>query len=285
MSNLTTNNIDQLTTEILVYKQQTAQNIIEIGKRLIAAKEQLPHGEWGKWLEEKVDFSYTSAKRFMQVAREFSNSPTLGDMTQSKVFALLDLPQEEREEFVTENNIDEMTTRQLQQAIKEKKQAEARIAELENRKPEVKIVEKEVVKEVLPNDYQQLKEKSEAFAELEKSLKLKETQLQEIKKEDSEYSRKKSEIQREVKELLEQKEDIERQQDKANLQSKILVKLTNAITPLKKNAVEIEQLLDQNLQYLDLYTIRSIEIEIKYLYKFIDMLQSKISQEVDIIDY
>jgi hypothetical protein len=63
----------------------------------------------------------------MQVAREFSNSPTLGDMTQSKVFALLDLPQEEREEFVTENNIDEMTTRQLQQAIKEKKQAEARI--------------------------------------------------------------------------------------------------------------------------------------------------------------
>jgi hypothetical protein len=88
--------IDRLTTEILVLKQQTAMSIIEIGKRLIAVKEGLPHGEWGDYLKERVEFSRTSANRFMQVAREFSNYPTLGNLPPSKVFALLDLPPEDR---------------------------------------------------------------------------------------------------------------------------------------------------------------------------------------------
>lgn len=126
---LATTDINALTTEILILKQQTAQNIIEIGKRLIAVKNNLPHGEWGRWLKEKVDFSHTSAKRFMQVAREFSNSPSLGDLPPTKVFALLDLPSEERENFVESNPVDDMTTRELQQAIKEKNEA---IKQLEN---------------------------------------------------------------------------------------------------------------------------------------------------------
>jgi chromosome segregation ATPase len=123
MNEIQTTVIDTLTIEILILKQQTAQNIIEIGKRLIAAKESLPHGEWGKYLDEKVDFSETSAKRFMRVAREFSNSPALVDLGSSKLFALLDVPSEEREEFVQVNSVDEMTTRELQKAIKERDEA------------------------------------------------------------------------------------------------------------------------------------------------------------------
>ena len=37
--------IDQITLEINFYKAQTAQNIIEIGKRLIEAKQQLQHAQ------------------------------------------------------------------------------------------------------------------------------------------------------------------------------------------------------------------------------------------------
>ena len=116
-------NVDTLTVEILILKQQTARNIIEIGKRLIVVKESLQHGEWGNWLEEKVDFSYRSAARFMQVAKELSNVPALATFQQSKVFALLDLPQEEREEFVRENDVETMSTRELQKAIKERDKA------------------------------------------------------------------------------------------------------------------------------------------------------------------
>ncbi|GCD13179.1 DUF3102 domain-containing protein [Clostridium tagluense] len=121
-------NIDTLTTEILILKQQTAQNIIEIGKRLVAVKESLPHGQWGKWLAEKVDFSNVTASRFMRVANEFSNISALKDLGSSKIFALLDVPEEQREEFVSAphevngeiKTVDEMTTRELQKTIKER---------------------------------------------------------------------------------------------------------------------------------------------------------------------
>lgn len=133
--------IDTLTTEILILKQQTAQNIIEIGKRLISVKESLPHGEWGKWLEEKVQFKKSTANNFMRVANEFSNLQTFGDLNQSKIFALLDVPTEEREEFVSKPHevngqakmVDEMTTRELQQAIKEKQALEKKLKDAEER--------------------------------------------------------------------------------------------------------------------------------------------------------
>lgn len=41
------------------------------------------------------------ARRFMKCATEFSNTQTLADLGQSKIFKLLDLPQEEREEFIS----------------------------------------------------------------------------------------------------------------------------------------------------------------------------------------
>lgn len=120
-------NIDTLTTEILILKQQTAQNIIEIGKRLITVKESLPHGEWGNWLKEKVDFTDRTAQRFMKAANEFSNPTTLSDLPKSKIFALLELPPEEREEFVKSKPVNDMTTRELQQAIKEKQELEKKL--------------------------------------------------------------------------------------------------------------------------------------------------------------
>lgn len=124
--------VDQLTNEIMLLKQQTAMNIIEIGRRLIQAKEQLPHGQWGTWLREKVEFSQATANRFMQVATEFASSSALRNLNPTKVYSLLELPASEREEFLESEHmvasgevksVDEMTTRELQQVIKERDEA------------------------------------------------------------------------------------------------------------------------------------------------------------------
>lgn len=123
MSEIQTTAIATLTTEILILKQQTAQNIIEIGKRLIAAKESLPHGEFGKYLAEKLDFTDRTAQKFIKVAEQFGKTNTYSDLPVSKLYALLLLPSEEREEFVQVNNIEEMSTRELQKAIKERDKA------------------------------------------------------------------------------------------------------------------------------------------------------------------
>lgn len=122
------NKMDILTTEIIILKNQTANNLIEIGKRLIAVKEGLPHGEWGRWLKEEVDFTERTAQRIMRAANEMSNTTALSDMSRSKVFALLEMPKEEREEFINTNQIDDMSTRQLQQAIKDKKALEVKLS-------------------------------------------------------------------------------------------------------------------------------------------------------------
>lgn len=124
--------IDQITVEINFYKQQTAQNIIEIGKRLIEAKQQLQHGEWLPWLRDKVDFSENSAQRFMRIAKEFSNPSALTDLPYTKLLSLLQVPEEERDVFLKETHlvdgqeksVSEMSSRELQQAIKERDEAE-----------------------------------------------------------------------------------------------------------------------------------------------------------------
>lgn len=142
-----TSDIERLTTEILVYKQQTAVNIIEIGRRLIQAKEMLPYGEWGKWLEERVDFSKEQARRFMRCAEEFSDSTAMWNLPPTKVFALLDVPAEDREQFVQEphelptgesKTVDQMTTRELQEAVKARKRAEAKAVQAEERAKEAR---------------------------------------------------------------------------------------------------------------------------------------------------
>lgn len=74
--------LEVIESENNFYKTQTATGIIEIGKRLIEAKEQLSHGQWGDWLKEKVEFSQATANRFMRVANELANSSTLTNLSQ-----------------------------------------------------------------------------------------------------------------------------------------------------------------------------------------------------------
>lgn len=123
--------IEQITLEINFYKAQTAQNIIEIGKRLNEAKQQLQHGEWLPWLRDKVQFSEISAQRFMKIAKEFSNPSPVTDLPYTKLLALLQVPEEDREEFIQETHlvgdqektVSDMSKRELEQAIKERDEA------------------------------------------------------------------------------------------------------------------------------------------------------------------
>ena len=136
----TTKNLDTLTAEILIYKEQVGIGIIEIGKRLIEAKELVGHGNWLNYLKEKVDFTDQVAKRFMRIAREFPNSLAINDLPQTKLYLLLDIPSDERETFIeskhvvndTEKTVNEMTTRELQKVISEKKAIENQLNNLEN---------------------------------------------------------------------------------------------------------------------------------------------------------
>lgn len=124
------NHIKEETFKILM------NNSIEIGRKLTEAKLLIPHGEWGEWLKKNVEYSKTTANNLMNIFNEYgANQMTLwGSNVKDTVFEKLNYTQavalmgikdyEERKQFVQENNIDEMSTRELQKAISEKNKAE-----------------------------------------------------------------------------------------------------------------------------------------------------------------
>lgn len=133
---ITERSADVIAAEINAIKYQTQTMMLqasaEIGKRLIEAKEQLPHGEWGKWLKENVEYSQSTANNLMQIHMEYSsNSQAFGDLSYSKAVALLGIDSEDREAFLQENDVDEMSTRELQKIIKEKQKLEKEMAKRE----------------------------------------------------------------------------------------------------------------------------------------------------------
>lgn len=115
--------IEAITGEILDAQRKGGEAILTIGRCLNEAKAMLPHGEWLPWLAEKVGYSEKTAQNFMRLAREFSNPQALADLGATKALKLLALPQEEREKFVEDHNVIDMTTRQLEQAIRERDEA------------------------------------------------------------------------------------------------------------------------------------------------------------------
>lgn len=117
--------IEAITGDILEAKRTGGEAILTIGRCLIEAKDLLPHGEWKAWLEERVEFSERSAQRFMRLTREWSNPTTLSDLGASKALSLLALPPEEREQFMADNNVIDMSARQLEAVIKERNEARA----------------------------------------------------------------------------------------------------------------------------------------------------------------
>lgn len=125
---------DILAAEIRTIKSQTGRMVlnasIEVGRRLTEAKAKLPHGSWGEYLKTEVDYSPSQAQNLMRVFREYGNdqqslfggeakSQTFGRLTFSQALSLLVIPDEnEREKFVLENDVEHMSVRELNEALK-----------------------------------------------------------------------------------------------------------------------------------------------------------------------
>ena len=124
------NSIHSQTQKMLLH------NSIEIGRRLVEAKSLLSHGEWAPWLKESVSYSQSTANNFMRIFNEYGadqislleenniKNPVYDRLTYSQAIVMLAMPEEEREEFLNANPVEDMSTRELQEALKARKEAE-----------------------------------------------------------------------------------------------------------------------------------------------------------------
>lgn len=159
--------IDTITGEIkeICRAAQTTALIfaIELGRRLEEAKAMLPHGEWGEWLRTKVEFSQSTANNYMRIFDEYgdrqisifgavANSQTLGNLPYTKALKLLAIPADEREDFAIENDVENLSSRELDRLIKERDEALRRAEDAEAMRREAEEAEKEAASKAAEAD-------------------------------------------------------------------------------------------------------------------------------------
>lgn len=119
--------INVVTTEIRTLQRQAQrmaiEYAIEVGERLNEAKAMLAHGEWEDWLKDEVNYSQDTAERLMKIAAEketIANSATLRNLSVTNALKLLALSPEDRNEVVENNDVENMSARELQKVIAER---------------------------------------------------------------------------------------------------------------------------------------------------------------------
>ena len=111
------------------------ENYIEVGRRLAEVKAQLPHGSWGPWLENR-GYQQAKAEKLMRLFDAYgkeqlslfgseAKSQAFANLSFHKLVKLIAIEDEgERERFVIENDVEHMSTRELQRALKARDEAE-----------------------------------------------------------------------------------------------------------------------------------------------------------------
>jgi len=262
-----------IAAEINSIKAQTQkimlQSSIEIGRRLAEAKAAVGHGNWTKWLKQSVDYSDRTAANLMRIFNEYgngqeklfgsSNQQAFAALNYTQAIALLGIHDEdERAEFVEKNDIDNMSTRELEKAVKERDQAKAEAEQAAKRAEKLSEdlqTEKAAKKVAEDTAFDLLAEKEKLTADKEKESQRAaelEKQLAEAKPEDKEK------IKKLKKDLAEQKAKVKELNDRL-------------AEPIKAAIVE--------------KVPEATEEELKALHEQVEKLQAATGQEKAVLEF
>ena len=187
--------LEMVTAEIRYLDAQAGRLVmghaLEIGKRLTEAKALVAHGEWGSYLETELHYTQTTANKLMKVYDEYGasqiglfgpevNSETFTNLTYSKALALLSVPREEREAFAQAVDAEHLSTRELQQAIRERDEARKAQEAAEAREKEAR-EELAETSEMLDKTLEERNARGVIIHEHEESLAALEKELEELK--------------------------------------------------------------------------------------------------------
>lgn len=189
MSELTlSTNLAQIELEINHHKQVAGQSIWEIGRRLNHVKENdLAHGQFLDWLKN-IELNQREAYRMMKVAKEVPNLPTLANLGSTALYLIATLPGEAQSEQLERiEKGDSPTVRELQEVKRQlqlQKQITSDLTDENSRLKSATVEVREVVREIVPADYNEALARSERLAERTKAAEERnaflENQLQEL---------------------------------------------------------------------------------------------------------
>ena len=210
--------------------QMALTYIIAIGSRLKEAKEMVNHGQWGAWCSEKINYSQSTAENYIKIYEEYgseqmsllqnANSETIMKLPYSKALALIAVPADEREKFIEENNVEDLSVRELKDLLKKKEDEtenlEDKINSLEAEKEKITadIIEKENKIKELESNISQLDNTSPSTNDLDKLRKeIEEDTKKEYEEKLKKLKAEKSELEKTVKEREKQIDEIREDSD------------------------------------------------------------------------
>ena len=241
MANITTEaneaRLSTLAAEINTIKRQTQKIMmeaaVEIGRRLVEAKGAVGHGGWGLWLERNVDYSERTAQNLIRIFQEYgegqqslfggSNPQAFADLTYTQAVALLGIKDpDERAEFVESHDVQNMTSRELADAIKERDEARAALEEEKEKREKAETESQDLQKNIdaLEEARKEAQESEggepdeetkKRIETIEREKATLEAKLKEVKKERDEAAKQRKEMANAEIELMKERDDLRAQ--------------------------------------------------------------------------
>jgi hypothetical protein len=121
--------MQELVRDVRAGLRRQVDTILAIGRDLTAAKEQLGHGRFGKWLAVEVGFSERSAENYMSAFAAFGDKSAIVAVLKqpTTIYALASAPPSAREDIVRRIKSGErMADTDVRDAVAEAKQIDRR---------------------------------------------------------------------------------------------------------------------------------------------------------------
>lgn len=242
-----------LAQEINTIKEYTKRQVlsasIEIGHKLCEAKALVQHGEWEAWLETNVSYSQSTANNLMRIAKEYgteqilwsgkTTSEIFGNLTYTQAVVLLGLPMEERVEVVETQNVEQMSTRELEEAVAARKKAEEQVESMKNDVSQLKA------------KAQDLKKRADDAERLQGIVTKRDEEIRQMKMQESEkLNREKAKYQALEKKLDEAEQKAKQSDEKIadavkTATEQVRAQMSDAVLQAQKQAEELQKKLEK----------------------------------------
>ncbi|MDD3212100.1 MAG: DUF3102 domain-containing protein [Eubacteriales bacterium] len=231
-----TRNVETIANEILSIKETartTLQTIatgaaVEIGKRLKEAKSLVPYGEWGMWLSSNVNYSERTAQNLMKLAEENARGglEQMQELSYTQTLQLIGLPAGDRDAFLADNDVNELSTRELHVLVEEYKQKNAA---------------QQLTIEEMERDLAQLNDKNGTADEISDARR--DADAANAKAEDERRAREKAEAEKQAAEekLQKARDDAAKAKKAAETAKKVRERLEDELTELRAKQTKMEE--------------------------------------------
>lgn len=95
-----------------------AQNLIQYGRVLVEAKPLVPRGQFENWVQTNFNMSERTAQQYMAVWKRFGKNESLQAVQFSNLQKMLALPEGTETKFSEEHDLENMTAREVEKAVK-----------------------------------------------------------------------------------------------------------------------------------------------------------------------